>query len=64
MDGTQLAEAATELRPGLKVLLTSGFARASDQRRRRSTYLKNLLSKPYRKTELAERLRATLDAAE
>ncbi|WP_395022547.1 PAS domain S-box protein [Dongia sp.] len=64
MDGTQLAEAATALRPGLKVLLTSGFARASIQDGATSAYLKNLLSKPYRKTELAERLRATLDAAE
>jgi PAS domain S-box-containing protein len=64
MDGTQLAEAATEIRPGLKVLLTSGFARASIQDGATSAYLKNLLSKPYRKTELAERLRATLDAAE
>jgi CheY-like chemotaxis protein len=64
MDGTQLAEAATVLRPGLKVLLTSGFARASIQEGASSAYLKNLLSKPYRKTELAERLRATLDAAE
>jgi PAS domain S-box-containing protein len=64
MDGTELAEAATALRPGLKVLLTSGFARASIQDGAASTYLKNLLSKPYRKTELAQRLRATLDAAE
>jgi PAS domain S-box-containing protein len=64
MDGTQLAEAATEIRPGLKVLLTSGFARASIQDGATSSYLKNLLSKPYRKAELAERLRATLDAAE
>jgi PAS domain S-box-containing protein len=64
IDGTQLAEAATALRPGLKVLLTSGFARASIQDGATSTYLKNLLSKPYRKTELAQRLRATLDAAE
>jgi PAS domain S-box-containing protein len=64
MDGTQLAAAAKALRPGLKVLLTSGFARASIQDGATSTYLKNLLSKPYRKTELAQRLRATLDAAE
>jgi PAS domain S-box-containing protein len=64
IDGTQLAEAATALRPGLKVLLTSGFARASFQDGATSAYLKNLLSKPYRKTELAQRVRATLDAAE
>jgi CheY-like chemotaxis protein len=64
MDGPQLAEAAKALRPLLKVLLTSGFARASIQDGAASTYLKNLLSKPYRKTELAQRLRATLDAAE
>jgi PAS domain S-box-containing protein len=64
MDGTELAEAAKTLRPGLKVLLTSGFARASIQDGAANAYLKNLLSKPYRKTELAQRLRAMLDAAE
>ncbi|MDQ7247930.1 PAS domain S-box protein [Dongia sedimenti] len=64
MDGTQLAEAASQIRPGLKILLTSGFARASIQEGATAAYLKNLLSKPYRKAELAERLRATLDAAE
>jgi PAS domain S-box-containing protein len=64
IDGTQLAEAATALRPDLKVLLTSGFARGSIQDGATSAYLKNLLSKPYRKTELAQRVRATLDAAE
>jgi len=64
IDGTQLAEAASTLRPGLKILLTSGFARASIQEGATSAYLKNLLSKPYRKADLAERLRATLDAAE
>jgi PAS domain S-box-containing protein len=64
MDGTQLAEAASQLRPGLKILLTSGFARGSIEQGATSAYLKNLLSKPYRKSELAERLRAALDAAE
>jgi PAS domain S-box-containing protein len=64
MDGMQLAEAANALRPDLKILLTSGFARASIQEGATSAYLKNLLSKPYRKTELAQRLRAMLDAAE
>jgi len=64
MDGTELAESARALRPSLKILLTSGFARASIQDAASNAYLKNLLSKPYRKTELAQRLRATLDAAE
>jgi signal transduction histidine kinase len=61
MDGVDLAEAASEARPDMKILLTSGFARASIQGERASRHLKTLLSKPYRKAELAARLRAVLD---
>ncbi|MBI3709813.1 MAG: PAS domain S-box protein [Proteobacteria bacterium] len=62
MGGGDLARAARALRPGLKVLLTSGFAKASMQSGPRAEEFKNLLSKPYRKADLAAKLRATLDA--
>ena len=61
MSGDQLARAARELRPGLKVLLTSGFAKSSMQAGPRPDEFRNLLSKPYRKADLAEKLRAVLD---
>jgi YesN/AraC family two-component response regulator len=61
MSGIELADAARAARPDLKVLLTSGFANASLQNGRNSSDLRNLLSKPYRKADLAARLRKILD---
>jgi PAS domain S-box-containing protein len=61
MTGDQLARAARGLRPGFKVLLTSGFAKSSMQQGKRTEEFRNLLSKPYRKAELAMKLRSVLD---
>jgi PAS domain S-box-containing protein len=61
LDGTDLARAALALRPGLKLLLTSGFAKAALESGPQSPELKNLLSKPYRKSELAAKLREVID---
>jgi PAS domain S-box-containing protein len=61
MNGAELAHAARALRPGLKVLLTSGFAKAAMEDGPHAAEFKNLLSKPYRKAELAARLRAVFD---
>jgi nitrogen-specific signal transduction histidine kinase/CheY-like chemotaxis protein len=61
MTGDELARRARIVRPGLKVLLTSGFARAAIEAADQSEDLRNLLSKPYRKVDLAARLRALLD---
>jgi CheY-like chemotaxis protein len=60
--GDELARAARALHPALKVLLTSGFALAAVQNGSRGDEFKHLLSKPYRRAELAARLRAALDA--
>jgi signal transduction histidine kinase len=60
MDGTQLVREARRLRPGLKVLLTSGYAGAA------ATPLPEdleILSKPYRRAELAAVLRRTVGGA-
>jgi PAS domain S-box-containing protein len=62
LNGTELASAARALRPRLKVLLTSGFAKAALEPGPQSPDIKNLLSKPYRKAELAAKLREILDA--
>jgi CheY-like chemotaxis protein len=61
LDGTGLARAARQLRPHLKVLLTSGFAKAALEAGPPSPDIRNLLSKPYRKAELAAKVRETLD---
>ena len=62
MSGGELAREATRLRPGIKILLTSGFAEASLRNGGRVHDLggHNLLSKPYRKTDLARRIRDVL----
>ena len=61
MDGLDLAYRAKRLRPGLKVLLTSGFpgGRCSDQRVAESRF--SLLGKPYSLMQLAQAVRMVLD---
>ena len=56
MSGLELIRAARELRPDLKVLLTSGY---SEQFVRPSGV--RLLGKPYRRDKLAIAIRAALD---
>jgi signal transduction histidine kinase len=59
MTGYALAEAARRLQPNLRVLFTSGYTGeggSGEQDARR------MLSKPYRRQELAQTVRATLDA--
>jgi len=64
LDGRALAEAARRLRPKLRVLFTSGFTAAAASAATEDQFGSNLLSKPYRKGELARRIRAALDAEE
>ena len=61
LDGVGLARLALCLRPGLRVLLTSGFpaARAPGERIRTNEF--RLLAKPYHQGELAHALRDALD---
>jgi CheY-like chemotaxis protein len=61
VDGTELAQKLRARRPKLKVLLTSGFAAARVGGTSRELNWP-LLSKPYRKTELARAVREILDA--
>jgi len=62
MNGAELARAARLLRPGLKVLLTSGFAGSAAQSGTNAEEFRNRLSKPYRQAELAARVRGVLDS--
>jgi CheY-like chemotaxis protein len=61
MTGRQLAEAARANRPDLKTLFTSGYTEDSVRRLGKLDPGVRLLSKPYRKHELATRIREALD---
>jgi CheY-like chemotaxis protein len=63
MSGRDLADAARRLRPDIKILFTSGytnemFAAGAPEAER----LANFLPKPYRRRDLAAKLRAVLDS--
>jgi two-component system, cell cycle sensor histidine kinase and response regulator CckA len=61
MSGVQLGDAARQIRPGIPILYTSGFTETSvDSGPARIVDGGQLLSKPYRKSELAEKVRKTL----
>jgi len=61
MNGYDLARAARRLRPGIKVLLTSGFPKAPGHSASGADEFRHLLIKPYRRAELAAKIRAVLD---
>jgi PAS domain S-box-containing protein len=60
MTGRQLAEAVARRRPGLKVLYTSGYTDNSIVHHGRLDQGVLLLTKPYRKTQLAQMIRQAL----
>lgn len=61
MNGFELAEQAVKLRPALKVVLTSGYSKGATLNDGHKRYTKELLGKPYRKADLASRIRNVLD---
>lgn len=61
MDGVALAREARRRRPGLKILLTTGYAEASVERTDAGGPEFDVLSKPYGRSELTRRVRITLD---
>jgi CheY-like chemotaxis protein len=62
MSGDELVDAARSLRPKLKVIFTTGFASQSRQTAPNVDQFGTVLTKPYRKIDLAAKLRATLDS--
>ena len=62
INGYELAEQATASRPNLKVLLTSGYTEKVMHRNGYARFNDNLLSKPYRQSDLAHQVRLILDA--
>ncbi|MBQ1203915.1 MAG: CHASE domain-containing protein, partial [Loktanella sp.] len=61
MNGRALADAALALRPDLKVLFTSGYTEDTVIHHGRLDPQIELLSKPYRRSQLADKLRRVLD---
>jgi PAS domain S-box-containing protein len=62
MTGHQLAAIAQQRQPGLKVLFTTGYARAAAGSEPAGLPASATIRKPYRKHELAATVRATLEA--
>lgn len=62
MNGRQLADAIVALRPGMKVLYTSGYAEDAIVHDGHLDPGLALLKKPYRKADLAQKIREALDA--
>jgi PAS domain S-box-containing protein len=60
MSGWELADHAREIRPGLPVVFSSGYALEMLTHKGLAPGKSLILSKPYRKAELAERLREAL----
>ena len=63
MNGQQVAEAARGINPGLKVLYTSGYSENALIHHGRLDHGVELLSKPYRRSELAAKIRKVMDAS-
>ncbi len=61
MNGYELAQQATQQKPALKVLLTSGFTSKTIAHNGLARFSSHLLSKPYRKADLAQHIRLVLD---
>jgi CheY-like chemotaxis protein len=62
VDGRELAARALELRPGIKVIFTTGFAPGGVLHQGRLSPHPEVISKPFRLDELARRIRETLDS--
>lgn len=62
MNGRQIADAAQVIRPGLKVLYTSGYSENAIIHHGRLDRGVNFLGKPYRRSELAATVRDVLDS--
>ncbi|HMA14904.1 MAG TPA: PAS domain S-box protein, partial [Kiloniellaceae bacterium] len=64
LSGPELARQARALRPNLKILFTSGYAEGAFDGGLPDGLAGNLLSKPYRREELARKLREVIETKE
>jgi CheY-like chemotaxis protein len=63
MNGRELAVAAEKLRPGLKVLFTSGYSENAIVHHGRLDAGVQLLAKPYKKRDLARKLKTLFEGS-
>ena len=63
MNGRQLAHAALQTRPDIKILYTSGYTQNAIVHQGKLDQGVHYLAKPYRRSELAQKLRQILDGA-
>ena len=63
MNGRQIADAAQAMRPGIKVLYTSGYSENAIVHQGRLDKGVHLLNKPYRRAELARKVRLALSGS-
>ncbi len=63
MNGYELSEQAVKNNPELKILLTSGFTSKTIAQNGQARFAAQMLSKPYRKADLAQYIRLILDEA-
>lgn len=63
MNGVMLAQEAQRRRPGLRVLLTTGYSEASLERTDIEGSEFEILNKPYRRADFVARVRGALDAS-
>jgi len=63
MNGVMLAREARRMRPALRCLLTTGYARSSLEREDNVGSSFEIIDKPYRKHELGQKVRNILDAS-
>ncbi len=63
LNGHELVAEALALRPGLPILLTSGFADRAERPPSTDLHRFSMLSKPYHREELALKVRDAIDAA-
>ena len=63
MNGFELAEQVIQKYPQLKILLVSGYTDKVPVSDEQTKFFNKVLSKPYKYTELAQRVRALLDKA-
>lgn len=60
MSGVEIADEATRIQPGIKVLFTSGYAENIIRGKNRSLAEMTLVNKPFRRAELLEKVGAVL----
>ncbi len=63
INGYELAEQAVELYPDLKVILTSGYTKMASARNGQARFNADLISKPYKLSDLTSRIRHCLDGS-